>query len=102
MRNGREQVVLHADLTEGTLRREVVPASVVSLFFGGRGIGDWLLWRDLRPGVDPLGPENVLVFSPGVLCGTNAPTAGRSTPPRVRALRKRCLGVMGSGMGALR
>jgi len=79
MRCGSEQTILHVDLSTGRLRREVIPEPVVRAYLGGRGIGDWLLWRDLKPGADPLGPENVLVFSTGVLLGTSAPTAGRST-----------------------
>ncbi len=79
MRCANEQVVLHVDLSYRKMWHEIVPEMVVRRFLGGRGIGDWLLWRDLKPGVDPLGPDNPLIFSAGALLGTAAPTAGRAT-----------------------
>lgn len=78
-RNGRDQIVLHVDLSARSLRQEVIPEAVTATLLGGRGIGDWLLWHNLKPGIDPLAEENVLIFSPGLLNGTSAPTAGRTT-----------------------
>ncbi len=38
-----------------------------------------ILARDLPPGADALSSDNLLIFAPGALCGTYAPTAGRTT-----------------------
>jgi len=77
--NLQEQRVLHVDLTSRRIWTEVVEADCVRKFLGGRGIGDWLLWRELSGGEAPLEAENVLIFSTGPLQGTAAPTSGRTT-----------------------
>jgi aldehyde:ferredoxin oxidoreductase len=44
---------------------------------GGRGLSARILLEECDATCDPLGPDNVLVFAPGVLSGTAAPTSGR-------------------------
>ena len=44
---------------------------------GGRALSARVLLNECDPTCDPLGPDNVLVFAPGVLTGTSAPTSGR-------------------------
>jgi aldehyde:ferredoxin oxidoreductase len=46
-------------------------------FLGGRGINIKLLLEHLSPGVDPLGPENVVIFGVGPLAGAFI-SAGRT------------------------
>lgn len=46
----------------------------VDIFVGGKGLGALALWRELEPKVDPLSPENILVFSTGPLTGTMCPS----------------------------
>lgn len=46
-------------------------------FLSGRGINTKILFNEVDPKVSPLDPENRLVFGPGVLTGTPAPTASR-------------------------
>ncbi len=60
---------LRVDLTAGTTTVEEVPALTYRLYIGGATMAAYLLNREIRPGVDPLGPENVLVF-------TTSPTNG--------------------------
>lgn len=69
--------ILHVDLTERKTWIEPLDEGLVRRFLGARGINAYLLWRDLRPGVDPLGPENPLIFGLGPLTGTYAPSSGR-------------------------
>ncbi len=47
------------------------------LLVGGRALVAYLLLRDLAPGADPLSPDNMLIFAPGLLQGSNLPGAGR-------------------------
>ena len=47
-------------------------------YLGGRGIGVKILYDRLVPGIDPLGPENCLVFTVGPLTGTAVPSSGRT------------------------
>ncbi|MBI1846481.1 MAG: aldehyde ferredoxin oxidoreductase, partial [Candidatus Rokubacteria bacterium] len=44
---------------------------------GGRGLIAHYLLKHVPKGADPLGPDNVLIFAPGVLTGTPVPGAGR-------------------------
>jgi aldehyde:ferredoxin oxidoreductase len=46
-------------------------------FLGGRGVNSWHLLERQVPGADPLGPENLLCFSCGLLTGTEAPSSAR-------------------------
>ena len=49
----------------------------VRAFLGGRALGAHLLYDELPAGIDPLGPENKLIFTTGPLVGTTAPCSGR-------------------------
>ncbi len=48
-------------------------------FLGGRGLGCDILWREVSANVDPLSPENKLIFMTGPFTGTKVPTSGRFT-----------------------
>lgn len=71
--------ILHIDLTSGTTGEESVPAGLVLDYIGGRGLAAKLLFREVKPDLEPFSPDNVLIFAPGCLVGTEAPTAGRTT-----------------------
>ena len=80
--NGR---FLRVDLTKGKLIRQEYPEDLAKRFMGGRGFAVKLLWDELKPGTDPLGPENILIFAVGPYTGFNIPTAARwSSQPRAR------------------
>ncbi len=57
---------------------EVDATELCSNYVGGVGLNTRLLWDHVPPGSDPLGPDNILVFSPGALVGTLLPTACRT------------------------
>ena len=69
--------LLRVDLTR---RKIVVEPSgpLVRRFIGGRGVGQWLLFNHLKSGVDPLSPDNIIVFGTGPLTGTMAPASRMS------------------------
>jgi aldehyde:ferredoxin oxidoreductase len=50
---------------------------VLRQFLGGRGLGAKLLYERVGPEVDPLSPENILIFTAGPLSGTPWPTSAR-------------------------
>ncbi|MHB8092853.1 MAG: aldehyde ferredoxin oxidoreductase family protein [Syntrophales bacterium] len=62
-------------------KREAVEAplapDVVRDFLGGRGFGIEYLYKHLSPHTDPLSPDNILLFLPGILGGTSAPGFSR-------------------------
>ena len=61
--------LLRVDLTTGTTTVETVSDLTNRLYLGGGTMAAYLLARELKPGVDPLGPDNVLIFT---TCPTNA------------------------------
>ncbi len=69
--------VLRVNLTEGKVSKENPPEDLLRAYIGGRGLGTYYLSQLLNPEVDPLSPENVLIFATGPLTGTPAPTGGR-------------------------
>ncbi|TFF96147.1 aldehyde ferredoxin oxidoreductase [Candidatus Thorarchaeota archaeon] len=74
--NGR---ILWVDLTEKTTRVEKLPEDIYEDFIGGKGLGTYLLYRELDADVDPLAADNVLLFMTGPLQGLRAPNVGRWT-----------------------
>lgn len=69
--------LLRVNLTTGKIDREVIPDEDVQMFIGGRVLGDMLLYNELAVGIDPLSPQNKLIFGTGPLTGTNAPGSSR-------------------------
>ena len=70
--------ILRVDLSSGSIEREPLPSEeVMRLLLGGKGLGAYLLYKEVPPGIDPLSPENPLILNVGPLTGTTAPTAGR-------------------------
>ncbi|MFC1949487.1 aldehyde ferredoxin oxidoreductase family protein [Chloroflexota bacterium] len=69
--------VLRVDLTKGTFSEEPLSKELIHDYIGGRGFGIKMLYDDMKPGVDPLGEDNELVFVTGPLAGTNAQSFGR-------------------------
>lgn len=70
---------LVADLTQGKTWVEAVPETWRRDFIGGRGVNSRTLYEEVKPGTDPLGPENVLLFGVGPADGTMVPASGRYT-----------------------
>ncbi len=69
--------ILHVDLTARMTTIEEPGDAFYRRYGGGRGFIAHYLLRDVPAGADPLGPQNVLVFAPGVLTGAPVPGAGR-------------------------
>ena len=76
MPNGYNGRVLHVDLTKGQLKVEEPDERFYRHYMGGSALGMYYLLKNTPAGADPLGPENTLVLSLGVLTG--APVSGQS------------------------
>ncbi|HLH24352.1 MAG TPA: aldehyde ferredoxin oxidoreductase family protein [Chloroflexota bacterium] len=61
--------VLHVDLTRAAWTVEEPPEALYRTYLGGSGLGLYYLLREMPPGTPALAPENVLVFSLGVVTG---------------------------------
>ena len=69
--------ILHVHLGERRTWVEEPEEGFFRRYGGGRGIIAHYLLKDVPKGADPLGPDNVLIFAPGVLTGAPVPGAGR-------------------------
>jgi aldehyde:ferredoxin oxidoreductase len=75
--NGWTGKIIWIDLANRTTRIEELPSRIYEDFIGGKGLGTYLLYRELAPHIDPLGSSNVLFFMTGPLQGLPAPNVGR-------------------------
>jgi aldehyde:ferredoxin oxidoreductase len=75
--NGWNEKILDIDLTTRTYKTYPLDMDMARLFIGGRGLGTRLLWDLVGPEVDPLSPENVLIFTNGPLTATGYQTSNR-------------------------
>lgn len=69
--------ILRVNLTKGIVHEEKLDPQVAKDYIGGRGLGIWLLNKELDPQCDPLSPANIMVMATGPLTGTGAPTGAR-------------------------
>ncbi len=67
--------IMRVNMADLTFRLEDVPEAYSTL--GGRGITSNIIHDEVPPLCHPLGPNNKLVFAPGLVTGTKAPTAAR-------------------------
>jgi aldehyde:ferredoxin oxidoreductase len=72
--SGWSEKILDIDLSTKTYRSYPLDMEIAKLFIGGRGLGARLLWDLVGPEVEPLSPENVLIFTNGPLTGTGYQT----------------------------
>jgi len=62
--------LLRIDLSQKRAHTEQVPKEYYADFISARGLGSKYLYQELKPGIDPSGPENKLIMLSGVLAGT--------------------------------
>ncbi|MGB9778361.1 MAG: aldehyde ferredoxin oxidoreductase family protein [Candidatus Bathyarchaeales archaeon] len=69
--------LLYVNLSKGKAVAKPYDAIFAKNFLGGRGFAAKILWDELKPGIDPLSPENKLVFAVGPLTGFSLPSSGK-------------------------
>lgn len=69
--------LIRVNLTDKTIKVENLNMQDAELYLGGRGLGSKYLYDEIDPTIDPLSPENKLIFMTGPLTGTYATCAGR-------------------------
>jgi len=67
--------ILRIDMTKLEANFENFPADFAAL--GGRALTSTIVAKEVDPLCHPLGASNKLVFAPGLVTGTKAPTSGR-------------------------
>ena len=71
--------VLHVNLTTQSITEERPELTVYRKYLGGGALSLYYLLKEMQPDVNPLGPENLLVFTASVLTGTPAMGFSRYT-----------------------
>jgi benzoyl-CoA reductase subunit BamB len=69
---------LEIDLSRGSIERVETDPRSMELYLGGLGTNAKILWDRVPPEVEPFSPDNLLIFSTGLLCGTPAIGANRT------------------------
>ena len=71
--------ILHVDLSSKKLWIENPPEAFYRTYWGGRALAFYYMLHQMKTHTDPLSPDNLLIFAPGVLTGTPAPAIPRYT-----------------------
>lgn len=71
--------ILRVNLTAGTVRSEPLNMDWARAYLGSRGLATKYIVEEVDPKVDPLGPDNKVIWATGPLTGTMASTGGRYT-----------------------
>ena len=69
---------LEVDLSRGNIEKVETDPRWTELYLGGQGVAAKILWDRVPPDVKPFSPDNVLIFSAGLLHGTPVPGANRT------------------------
>ena len=69
--------ILRVNLSNKTSSIQETPADLIEKFIGGRGLGAYLLYKEVGPKVEPLSPDNKLIFMNGPLSGSLIPGNSR-------------------------
>ncbi|MGV9173453.1 MAG: aldehyde ferredoxin oxidoreductase family protein [Promethearchaeia archaeon] len=69
--------VVSINLSEENSAEHELSDEILGKYIGGRGLGVKLFTDRIKPKIDPLGPENILIFTTGPFGGTSVPTNGR-------------------------
>jgi aldehyde:ferredoxin oxidoreductase len=77
MGDGYQGKILRVDLTNEKITTEPLNKEWAKQFIGGKGLGARYLFEELKPGTDPLSPDNILSIWTGPLVGTLTPLTGR-------------------------
>jgi len=78
MRYGETGFNLEIDLSRGIIERVETDPGLMELHLGGQGTADKILWDRVPPEVEPFSPDNLLIFSTGLLHSTPVPGANRT------------------------
>ncbi len=74
---GWQKKILRVNLTEGSCTAEPLNMQWAADYLGQRGLGSKYLVEEVDPKVDPLSPDNKLIFATGPLTGTASSTSAR-------------------------
>ena len=70
--------ILRVNLSTGKVSKGEVTDDLARMYLGSNGFAARILYDELKPGIDPLSPENKMFFGAGPLVGTGLPFAPRT------------------------
>ena len=79
MSYGSTGKLLRVNLSTGEIRVEQLSEAFYRLYPGGKALAAYFMLHEIKPGIDPLGPENVLLLMNGLITGAPISTATRFT-----------------------
>ena len=85
--------ILRINLSNKTHKTERFSEAFARKWIGGRGFALKILWDELAPGVDPLGPDNKLLVVQGPITGVPMPNSGKT----IVAAKSPLTGTYGDG-----
>ena len=77
MSNGYMGKILWINLSDNTFTEENLSDEIYRQYLGGYGLATKILYESIPPNTDPLGPDSILGFFPGLFTGSVAPLSGR-------------------------
>jgi len=69
---------LEIDLSRANIEKVETDPKLTELHLGGQGTAATILWDRVPPEVEPFSPNNLLIFSAGLLLGTPVPGSNRT------------------------
>ena len=70
--------IAYINLSTGEIDIKPIPVDIRKKFIGGRGLDAYLLYNHSKKGCDPMGPDNPLIVSGGILTATCASATART------------------------
>jgi len=71
--------IIRVNLNDGSIGKEPLDKELIGKFVGGRGLNSKILYDEVKPGTDPLGPDNKVIMGAGPCNGTIVPGSCRFT-----------------------
>ncbi len=78
MRYAETGIDLEVDLTEGRIDKTETDPRLMKRHLGGNGTAARIIWDRVRPEATAFSPENLLIFSTGLMVGTPVPACNRT------------------------
>jgi aldehyde:ferredoxin oxidoreductase len=79
MKNGFTGKILRVNLSREKISSETLKENLYRRYFGGRGLISYYLLKELEPKIDPLSPDNLLIFACGPVTGAPISGSGRNS-----------------------
>ncbi len=79
MGNGYHGKILRVNLSDRSISTDVHDDVFYRTYLGGSGVIGYYLLKEIKPGIDPLGPDNKLIIAPGVVTGAPIAGSGRNS-----------------------